>query len=220
MTDHPAWMDGLIALIDPELPDYFAEFRPPANPLHTSAVLMLFGATDDHGEDVVLTQRSLELRAHAGQVSFPGGSLDPEDRGPIDAALREAEEEVGVDPASVDVVGHFPSLYLSPSGHAVTPVLGWWREPGPIGVVDTREVARVARVPLTELTDPVNRFTVAHPSGYRSPGFDVAGLFVWGFTAKLLATVIDLAGLERPWDPTVTRPLPSWVLAAWRRNQS
>ena len=74
--------------------------------------------------------------------------------------------------------------------------------------MDPAEVARVVRAPLSELTDPARRFTVTHPSGYVGPAFDVDGLLVWGFTAGLLAKVLELAGLDRDWDTTDRRPLP------------
>ena len=101
-------------------------------------------------------------------------------------------------------------LFLPPSGFVVTPVLAWWTRPSPVGPVDPREVARVVRAPLEELVDPANRFSVQHPSGYTGPGFAVGGLFVWGFTAGLLASVLAEAGLERPWDPTRFEPLRTW----------
>ncbi|MFC7490088.1 MULTISPECIES: NUDIX hydrolase [unclassified Knoellia] len=215
----PAWMGQLLAAVEEGLPPAFSTFAPPADPDRRSAVLMLFAPSADGGYDVVLTARSRDLRAHPGQVSFPGGRVDPTDAGPVEAALRETEEEVGVDPASVDVVGTMPALFLTPSGNAVTPVLAWWPTPGEVRVVDPGEVERVERVPVAELLDPARRFTVAHPSGYRGPGFEAGGLFVWGFTALLLGAVFDLAGLTRKWDEGVERPIPEHVLSDWRRNR-
>ncbi|KGN38068.1 NUDIX hydrolase [Knoellia subterranea KCTC 19937] len=202
-----------------EEPEAFARFAPPGEVGRRSAVLMLFGPTEDGGTDVVLTARSRELRSHPGQVSFPGGRVDPTDAGVVDAALREAEEEVGVEPDSVDVVGELPELFLMPSDNSVTPVLGWWPVPGEVRVVDPGEVERVERVRLDELLDPANRFTVAHPSGYRGPGFEAGGLFVWGFTALLLNGAFELAELNVPWDESVERPIPEHVLADWARNR-
>jgi 8-oxo-dGTP pyrophosphatase MutT (NUDIX family) len=161
---------------------------------------------------VVLTERSHDMRSHAGQVSFPGGAVDPADPGPVGAALREAREEVGLDPEGVEVVAELPALYLPPSDFVVTPVLAWWARPMEIDVVDHREVARVIRAPLAELTDPERRFTVTHPSGYIGPAFDIDGLLVWGFTAGLLAKVLELAGLERDWDKDRREPLPERFL--------
>lgn len=189
-------------------PSWFSRFLPPQEGARQSAVLILFGPHGAGGEDVVLTERAPQLRSHAGQVAFPGGSVDPADSGPIDAAVREAQEEVGLRPEGVDIVAELPALYLPPSNFVVTPVLAWWATPSPIRAVDLGEVARVVRVPLATLTDPAHRFTVTHPSGYVGPAFDVDGLLVWGFTAGLLAKVIRLAGLERTWDSSRRQPLP------------
>lgn len=227
----PAWLDALGRTPPAALPDYFRAYPSPPDPRRRSAVLVLFGPREDasssgagpgtgsgagvgagvgpaDGVDVVLTERSAGLRSHAGQVSFPGGGVDDGDDGPVGAALRESEEEIGLDRASVDVVTTLPSLYLAPSGNSVAPVVGWWHTPGPIGVVDPREVATVARVPVAELLDAGNRFTVVSPAGYSAPGFEAGGVFVWGFTAMLLNGIFDAAGLTRPWDDTRRRGIP------------
>lgn len=216
----PEWLDHVLATIEAEAPEAFTNFAPPEDADRESAVLMLFGPAAGGGSDVILTERSRDLRTHPGQVSFPGGGVDPTDNGPVFAALREAEEEVGVVPASVDVVGSLPRLYLTPSANSVTPVLGWWPSPGQVRVVDPREVGRVERVPVDELLDPARRFMVTHPSGFRGPGFDAGGLFVWGFTAMLLNTVFELGGLTRPWDEDLERPIPEHVLSDWAREHS
>ncbi len=211
-------MAHLVAQLGELEPEFFSRFLPPDDGGRQSAVLILFGPNAGGGEDVVLTERSHGMRSHAGQVSFPGGALDPTDAGPVSAALREAQEEVGLDPARVEVVAELPALYLQPSNFVVTPVLAWWAEPTPISIVDHLEVARVLRAPLSELTDPARRFTVTHPSGFVGPAFDVDGLLVWGFTAGLLSEVIELAGLERSWDSGDRRPLPAHLLGATREG--
>ena len=210
----PHWMAYLVAQLGGLPPEFFSRFLPPDEGGRQSAVLILFGPGGEGGEEVVLTERSHSMRSHAGQVSFPGGAIDPTDSGPVSAALREAQEEVGLDPAGVDVVAELPALYLPPSNFVVTPVLAWWAQPSPISIVDHLEVARVLRVPLAELTDPAKRFTVTHPSGLVGPAFDVDGLLVWGFTAGLLSKVIQLAGLERSWDTSEHRTLPAHLMAA------
>ncbi|MEO6143979.1 MAG: CoA pyrophosphatase [Dermatophilaceae bacterium] len=214
MTDlarvpQPTWMAHLVAQLGHLEPEFFSKFLPPDEGGRLSAVLILFGPNVDGGEDLVLTERSHSMRSHAGQVSFPGGSIDPTDSGPVEAALREATEEVGLDPAGVEVVAELPSVYLPPSNFVVTPVLAWWATPSNISVVDRSEVASVLRAPLSELTDPARRFTVQHPSGFSGPAFDVDGLLVWGFTAGLISKVLELAGLERSWDRGDHRPLPA-----------
>jgi 8-oxo-dGTP pyrophosphatase MutT (NUDIX family) len=176
-----------------------------------SAVLMLFGETEADGTpvtDVLLTERAHTMRSHPGQPAFPGGTLDPADDGPIDAALREAAEETGLDPSGVEVMATFPELWLPPGGYIVTPVLGWWRRPSAVSVMDAGEVASVRRVPIDDLVEPANRVRVRHPSGYVGPAFEVSGLLVWGFTAGILSAVLDAAGLTRPWDHTRVVPLP------------
>jgi len=177
-----------------------------------SAVLILFGE-GPRGADVLLIEKSPHLRSHAGQPAFPGGGADPNDDYPVGTALREAEEEAGIDPDAVRVLATLPELFLGPSDNLVVPVVAWWDDPRDVTVGDPREVARVARVPLADLTDPGNRFRVRGPSGYVGPAFGVAGMLVWGFTAALLDAILESAGLARPWDTGDVRPLPT---AAWR----
>jgi 8-oxo-dGTP pyrophosphatase MutT (NUDIX family) len=176
-----------------------------------SAVLMAFGETADE-PSVLLIERAADMRTHAGQVAFPGGSVDPDDADEAAAALREANEEVGLDPASVEVLGTLPAIFIPVTGFVVTPVLAWWRDPHPVEPVDLREVARAVVVPIAELADPANRFRVTHPSGWIGPGFRVAGLFVWGFTAGLLDRMLSFGGWERPWDTTRHEPLPDRLI--------
>ncbi|MCZ2818829.1 CoA pyrophosphatase [Modestobacter sp. VKM Ac-2977] len=171
-----------------------------------SAVLILFGE-GPAGPDVLLIEKSAHLRSHAGQPAFPGGGADPGDDYPVGTALREAHEEAGVDPAGVRVLATLPALFLGPSDNLVVPVLGWWDDPRDVTTGDPREVARVARVPLSELVDPANRFRVRHPAGYVGPAFGVADMVVWGFTAALLDAVLEAAGLHQPWDDGDVRPL-------------
>ena len=217
MTPVPAWLTGLASRDDVRGHPWFEEHPPPPDAARRSAVLVLFGPGPDGEVDVVLTERAHTLRSHPGQVSFPGGGEDPGDAGPVEAALREAEEEVGVDPAAVEVLTVLPALYLAPSGNSVTPVIGWWTRPGEVRAVDRAEVERAARVPVAALLDPRHRFTAVF-GPYRAPGFDVDGLFVWGFTAMLLDAVFELAGVTQPWDETRERDLPERVRSPWMRG--
>jgi 8-oxo-dGTP pyrophosphatase MutT (NUDIX family) len=176
-----------------------------------SAVLILFGE-GPRGPDVLLIEKSPHLRSHAGQPAFPGGGVDPDDDYPVGTALREAQEEAGIDPAGVRVLATLQELYLPPSDRLVVPVVGWWDDPRDVTVGDPREVARVARVPLADLTDPANRFRVRHRAGFIGPAFAVADMLVWGFTAGLLEAILEAAGLAEPWDERDVRPLPDSAL--------
>jgi 8-oxo-dGTP pyrophosphatase MutT (NUDIX family) len=206
----PEWLRPLADAARSVRPEQLSRFLPPADGSgRHSAVLMLFASPAGLAEaDVLLLERASTLRSHPGQSAFPGGATDPGDASAAATALREAAEEVGLDPVTVEVLTELPALFLPPSGFVVTPVLAHWARPHPVGVVDTAEVASVHRLPLAHLLDPAHRFTVRHPSGYLGPGFEVDGLFVWGFTAGLLARLLRLAGWERPWDRTIERPVP------------
>jgi 8-oxo-dGTP pyrophosphatase MutT (NUDIX family) len=172
-----------------------------------AAVLVLFGGTSAAAADVLLTQRATTLRDHSGQVAFPGGAADPGDDGPIGTALREAEEETGLDPAGVTPITTLTPIYVAPSRFDVTPVVAYWHTPSPVAVVNVGESQRVVRVPVKELIDPANRFQVRHPLGFQSPAFEVDGMLVWGFTGAILAGMLALSGWETEWDTTDIRDL-------------
>jgi hypothetical protein len=108
----------------------------------------------------------------------------------------------------VTVLAELPSLFIPVSGFQVTPVLAWWRAPHPVGPRQPAEVARVERLPVTELVDPANRLLLRHPTGWIAPAFRVRGMLVWGFTAGIIATLLDLAGWSRPWDADRIEDLP------------
>lgn len=208
----PTWLDPVVRAARTVEPEQLSRFLPPESGRgRQSAVLILFG-DGARGPELLLMERSSSLRSHAGQPSFPGGALDPEDgdpatTGPLRAALREAEEETGLDPAGVQTFGVLPRLYIPVSGFVVTPVLGWWRTPSPVGAVDLAETARVFTVPVADLTDPANRATAMHPSGHSGPAFLVESALVWGFTAGVIDRILHFAGWERPWDRAKQVPL-------------
>jgi 8-oxo-dGTP pyrophosphatase MutT (NUDIX family) len=206
----PGWLRDLAAAASKMEINPLAQ--PPAQGGRASAVLVLFAeqaeqadqanpaATAANRFDLLFIQRSADLRLHAGQPAFPGGAIDAADDGPVAAALREAAEEVGLDPAGVDVVGTLPELFIPRTGFRVVPVLAWWREPCAVAPVDPAEVAAVERVSVSELADPATRVMVRAPGGYLSPAFRVKGMLIWGFTAVLVDRLLALAGWERPWD--------------------
>ena len=198
----------------------FPRIPPPEDgSARASAVLVAFteahagdGDGDGPGGDgpgILVIQRAEGLRRHPGQVAFPGGAVDPEDADVVAAALREAQEEVGLDPTAVTPLVRLPEIYISRSGFVVTPVIAWWHRPHPVAPVDPVEVARTGVLSIAALTDPANRFAVVHPSGWQGPGFEVDGFFIWGFTAILLDQLLTFGGWNRPWDQGVQRPIPA-----------
>jgi 8-oxo-dGTP pyrophosphatase MutT (NUDIX family) len=187
----------------------------PGERVRRAAVLMLFGALDTvpaaSGKplapadlDVLLLQRAQTLDDHPGQVAFPGGGIDPGESG-VEAALREAHEETGLEPSGVEVLGVMPELALPRGNFLVTPVLGWWAAQSPVRVVDYGESAQVFRVPVRDLLDPDNRVmaTVSRAGqSFQSPAFTVNGVVVWGFTGMILNQLFEQLGWAVPWDRT------------------
>jgi 8-oxo-dGTP pyrophosphatase MutT (NUDIX family) len=206
-VERPAWLTALVEGASDASGMRF--LRPPEGDdgLRPAAVLALFG-DGDRGPDVLLMQRNAHMRHHPGQPSFPGGRIDPDDAGPVEAALREAREETGLDPAGVEVLLTLPELWLPPSNSVVTPVVAWWRQPSAVSAVSPEEVDAVARVPVADLVDPTNRLMVAHPGRFEAPAFRVAGMLVWGFTAGILDWLLTAAGWTQPWDRSVVEPVP------------
>jgi 8-oxo-dGTP pyrophosphatase MutT (NUDIX family) len=142
------------------------------------------------GLTVLLTQRTAHLRDHAGQVSFPGGRCEAGDGSPVDTALRESKEEVGIEPHQVEVLGVLPD-YFTGTGFRVTPVVGFVYPPLNLRL-DDFEVAEVFETPLSFLLDAAN---------HREEAFEVRGeirtywaipwqqYFIWGATAGMLVSL-------------------------------
>jgi 8-oxo-dGTP pyrophosphatase MutT (NUDIX family) len=209
MRGLPDWWEPLATRATAARRSDFTRWPTPPAGGRRSAVLILLGEEPESGPDVLVLQRAATLRNHAGQPAFPGGGADPDDADSVATALREANEEVGLDPASATLVATLPRLWIPVSGYIVTPVLAWWHAPHPVRPVDLAEVARVQRVPIRELVDPANRLRIRHPSGYIGPAFDVRGLTIWGFTAGVLNTLLDLGGWTLPWDESRVADLPA-----------
>ena len=201
----PGWLRDLaVSAAVMEVPEVA---RPPASGGRRSAVLVLFG-DGARGPDLLYIQKNEGLRRHAGQPAFPGGKIDDTDDGPVAAALREAVEETGLDPAGVDVLATLPELFIIPSQFRVVPVLAWWRTPSAVSPADAGEVALVERIAVADLADPANRLMLRFPGRRSGPAFRIGPMLIWGFTALLTDRLLALAGFERPWDATTIRALP------------
>ena len=206
----PGWFEPLLTRLGSARSEDFTRIATPESGGRESAVLVLLGEEPGTGPDVLILQRAATLRNHAGQPAFPGGAADPEDADVRATALREANEEVGLDPASVTILAELPRLWIPVSDFVVTPVLAWWHAPHSVHPKEPAEVAHVARLPVAELVDPANRVLVRHPSGWIGPAFLARGMLVWGFTGGVLAALLEMGGWARPWsrDRVVDLPPP------------
>ncbi len=172
-------------------------FNPDLEPLFEHARLrdaaVLIPVVDREGEaSVILTKRTEKLRSHSGQISFPGGRLDPTDPTPEFAALRETEEEIGLTSEFIEVVGRRPD-YLSGSGFRISPILSVVK-PGFLLTINEDEVDDAFEVPLSFLMNPDNhkrdsriwqnreRFFYTMPFGER---------YIWGITAGIIRTLYE-----------------------------
>lgn len=140
------------------------------------------------GYTVLLTQRTAHLEHHPGQISFPGGRAEEEDTGPIDTALREAEEEIGLQRRHVVEIAGFLDLYQTVTGFLVTPVVGFVTPPFEL-TLDAFEVAEAFEVPLTFIMEPKHheRHSMLYKGEQRSYYvIPYENRFIWGATAAML----------------------------------
>lgn len=169
----------------------------PENPVAAAVLVALVDRPE--GMTVLLTERAPHLAKHAAQISFPGGRLEPSDPDVASAALREAQEEIGLDPARVEVFGYLPD-HLVISGFRVTPVLSLVSPPFSL-VLNSAEVAEVFEVPIKHIFDPAN-----HKARLRRVGdedmllYDIPwqGQNIWGATAGMLLTFVRMVQEDAP----------------------
>ncbi|MGJ5198197.1 CoA pyrophosphatase [Bradyrhizobium sp. SZCCHNR1018] len=189
------------ALLDPDVipasgdsgTDRMLEIISREQPIRPAAVLI---PVVDHPEPtVLLTQRSPNLSSHAGQIAFPGGKIDVTDASPLDAALREAEEEIGLDRSFVDPIGYL-DVYGTAFGFRILPTVARVR-PGFTLKINEGEVDDAFEVPLAFLMDPANHqlhskeFRGMERSYYAMP---FAERYIWGATAGILRVLYERIG--------------------------
>jgi 8-oxo-dGTP pyrophosphatase MutT (NUDIX family) len=164
-------------------------------PLLRPAAVLVPIVLREPGPTVLLTRRSPNLADHAGQISFPGGRLEPEDPDAIAAALREATEEIGLAREHVDVVGRIDT-YQTRTGYEITPVVGFVSAPFTL-LIDPAEVVEAFEVPLAFLVDPANHlreqrsFKGATREFWAIPYQDY---YIWGATAGMLVNLSEILG--------------------------
>jgi 8-oxo-dGTP pyrophosphatase MutT (NUDIX family) len=167
-------------------------FEPPDGVTPRLGAVLILLYPDGADLRLPLTVRSERLPSHRGEVSLPGGAIEPHEDGPVSAALRESYEELGVDSASVAVWGTLTPIYIPPSNFRITPVVGF-SDQAPVLRPNSDEVSAVITVTLRELLDPatvvVEQWTL-RGAEVRVPYFAIAGHKVWGATAIVLSEFV------------------------------
>ena len=164
-----------------------------------AAVLMLLSGNSVEDGEILLTHRSPSLRSHSGQIAFPGGRRDPGDTSLVDTALREAWEETDLQRHTVTPLEQWEQLHIRATGNPVSPILAHWAEPGEVYPASPAETDDVFFVPIRELIDPRNRLLVGFKQ-WQGPAFYANDYVIWGFTAGVLAALLDHSGWSVPWD--------------------
>jgi 8-oxo-dGTP pyrophosphatase MutT (NUDIX family) len=162
----------------------------PAGGARRAAVLLpLYRAGDE--PYVLLTRRSEHVAHHKGQISCPGGALDPQDPDALAAALRETEEEVGIAPADVQILGALDDVEAAVSGFVITPFVGLIPYPYPLRL-NAHEIAELVLVPLATFQDPTRLREEPRPDRPNLLFYDCGAHEVWGVTARIIKSFIDL----------------------------
>ena len=167
---------------------------------------------------LIFTVRTETLPSHKGQISFPGGSIDPEDRSAEAGALRETEEEIGLEPAKVRVLGELDSFPTFVSGYVVSPFIGWLDE-SPQLRPNPGEVAEILMVPVAALVEDIRREAGFEHAGrtYPTEAWVWNDRVIWGVTARIIRQFLERlaeAGLTEA--PAATTSWPSGDWATWR----
>lgn len=188
----PIWLTPIVDVLDN--PIDFNYLAPKQSTSHReSAVLMLFSEITNE-PNLTFIKRAATLKHHPNQIAFPGGIIEATDQDAVAAALREAEEEIGLAPTSVLPIGQLPRISIEVTGFAVTPVISYWHDPHEVSVKQPSEVAEVFSVPMATMLQPTNQVW-AIKNNYKGPAFLIDDRLIWGFTGTLLTQLLSSAGL-------------------------
>ncbi|MFZ4564079.1 MAG: NUDIX hydrolase [Bacteroidales bacterium] len=159
-----------------------------------SSVLILFYPIED-GIGLVLMLRPEYKGIHSGQISLPGGKYEEDDESLIFTALREAKEEIGVDPTQIQIIGQLTEMYIPPSNFMVTPVVGY-QATKPVFMADPKEVARVVEIDIKDLLDSKNfqmkKMKLRLGFNLKVPSYVIDGNIIWGATAMILSELVEI----------------------------
>jgi 8-oxo-dGTP pyrophosphatase MutT (NUDIX family) len=188
LLDSPQEISDISALkpdLDPKIPA--------KNPPVAAAILIAL-VRQKHGYDILYTKRATSLRAHSGQIAFPGGKIDLSDKDAASAAIREANEEVAMKAQDVSILGYLPAMFTG-TNYLITPVVGVVEPSAPF-IANPEEVDEVFQVPLTFLSrdDAYQSFKVWHENKYQQTWkIEHDGRVIWGITASLTRAFKDIA---------------------------
>lgn len=158
------------------------------NKIKNSAVLILIYPIENE-LNICLTRRSHELKYHPGQISFPGGKCEPYDKNPLETALRETEEEIGIDTAKLEILGKLSDLYVSVSNFNISPFVAWSAQI-PVFKMNTVEVDEIISLPLnTILVDDnkTNKMVITSYGNIEVPCYYIENYLIWGATSMMIA---------------------------------
>lgn len=181
--------EALTCLLEPDWMPPVPFEQPPV-----PAAVLIALIEREGGTNVLYTERSKDLRSHSGQISFPGGKIDAKDRDAADAALREAEEEIGLDRADAKILGYLPA-YLTGTNYLITPVVARVKPRRPF-VANPREVRDIFEVPLNQLMEPQNFGSyLVERAGKSHTTWRILhkDKLIWGITGNLTRCFHDIA---------------------------
>jgi 8-oxo-dGTP pyrophosphatase MutT (NUDIX family) len=169
--------------------------------VNAAVLLPLFGWPEE--PSLIFTERRADLRRHAGEISFPGGRQDEADSDPAATALREAEEEIGLDPATVQLAGALPPTPTFATGYRIHPFVGVIPHPRELGLEpNPAEVETLLAFSLEALRDGyAMRRLVRRGIPFHAPTYEVEGQLIWGATARMLGDLLDRLDRARRPDP-------------------
>jgi 8-oxo-dGTP pyrophosphatase MutT (NUDIX family) len=168
-------------------------FSTPEDARQSSVLILLFPYNDTIG--LVLMLRPEYKGVHSGQISLPGGKLEDTDESLIFTALRESQEEIGIDPGQVQIIGQLTEMYIPPSNFLVTPIIGY-QSTAPRFTADPKEVAKIIEVEIDDLLDEKNRqmkkMKLSLGLSLKVPSYTIRGNIIWGATAMILSELRDI----------------------------
>jgi len=171
------------------------DFSHQSDAIRSSVLILLFPAGTNGDVSLVLILRPMYDGVHSGQIALPGGRFESSDGDLLNTALREAREEIGIDPGKVRIIGHLTELYIPPSNYLVAPFIGFVPDE-PSFIPDLQEVEEIIVIRLRDLIEErsmkIKEFVVSSGLKVTAPCYDVDGHLIWGATAMILREFMEI----------------------------